>query len=490
MDFWQRYRAIDARDPRFDGQFVTAVSSTGIYCRPSCPARTPKPDNVRFYRTSAAAHEAGYRACKRCLPEAVPGNPEWNLRSDVAARAMRLIADGEVDRTGVSGVSALLGYSTRHLNRILRQEVGAGALALARAQRAQTARALLTGSSLTFANVAFAAGFGSIRQFNETVQQVFELTPGQMRGASNKGGTAEDGGTRPGGGMVRLSLGLPVRLPYDDGIFAFLATHAIEGMELGSVTSYERLLLLPTGPAWFRASPVEDHGGGRAVLPVTVAVSGLADLPAFLARIRRLFDLDADPSAIDAVLRRDPVLGELATTSPGLRLPGSLDPHEALLRAIVGEEGARAERTEALRELVAAGPVLTVPGTTLTRTFPTARQLADHEEFLLPGPPGRSEALRAVAARLADGSLEVGIGSDPSTLRSDLLALGAVSPWTADYVTLRVLGHPDVDLSTVGGGSGDADVGAVRPWRSYASLHLWRVTARTASRETSGGAPA
>ncbi|KNC20497.1 hypothetical protein AC792_00300, partial [Arthrobacter sp. RIT-PI-e] len=228
MDFWQQYRAIDARDVRFDGQFVTAVSTTGIYCRPSCPARTPRPAHVRFYPTSAAAHEAGYRACKRCLPEAVPGNPRWNLRSDVSARAMRLIAEGEVDRTGVPGLAARLGYSTRQLNRVLREELGAGALALARAQRAQTARTLLTGSDLSTADVAFAAGFGSIRQFNDTLRQIFDLTPRQLRQSAGRAPAPPSAAGEP----VTLTLTLPARLPYDDGIFRFLADRA--GAALGS----------------------------------------------------------------------------------------------------------------------------------------------------------------------------------------------------------------------------------------------------------------
>jgi AraC family transcriptional regulator of adaptative response / DNA-3-methyladenine glycosylase II len=508
MDFWEHYRAIGARDTRFDGQFVTAVSSTGIYCRPSCPARTPKPDNVRFYRTSAAAHEAGYRACKRCLPEAVPGNPEWNLRGDVAARAMRLVADGEVDRTGVSGLAARLGYSPRHLNRILHQEAGAGALALARAQRAQTARTLLAGSSLTFADVAFAAGFGSIRQFNDTVQQVFQLTPGQVRTASRRSDRAVDV-ARPDGGMIHLVLNLPVRLPYDGGIFRFLAASAVEGVELATDRSYERLLLLPSGPAWFRARPVEDRGGGRGVLPVTVAVSGLGDLPVLLARIRRLFDLDADPSAIDAVLRRDPFLGRLARAAPGLRLPGSLDPHETLLRAIAGQQVTLPVATEALGRLAASGPAFDLPGSALTRVFPSAEHLAAAPEPLLTGPGYRSEALRTVAARLADGSLDVGVGSDPVTLRDTLLSMDGVGSRTADYVLMRVLGRPDVHLRTdaavLAGWSRVADcdppsastppasppslersMDAVRPWRSYATLHLWRAAAPATSHAPAG----
>ncbi|RJT80720.1 DNA-3-methyladenine glycosylase 2 family protein [Arthrobacter cheniae] len=504
MDFWQQYRAIDARDVRFDGQFVTAVSSTGIYCRPSCPARTPKPANVTFYRTSAAAHDAGYRACKRCLPEAVPGDPAWNLRSDAAARAMRLIADGEVDRTGVGGLASRLGYSPRHLNRILREELGAGALALARAHRAQTARTLLTASPLRFADVAFAAGFGSIRQFNDTVQQVFDLTPSQLRHASrqvSQGRQDADTDGTPRGGPVRLSLFLPVRLPYDNGIFRFLAARAVAGVERGDESTYERLLRLPAGSAWFGASSVERRGTGQAALPVTVSVAGLGDLPALLSRIRRLFDLDADPVAIDAVLARSPSFADLTASVPGLRLPGSLDPHETLIRAIAGHQDPVATATTSFGRLAASGPPVDVPGTSLTRTFPSAQDLADAPEPLMPGPRRRNDALRAAAAKLASGDLPLGVGSDPAALRADLLDLDGVDPWIADYVAMRVLGHPDIHLSSDAAVlSGWSEVGrqgtgldeamdAVRPWRSYATAHLWRAADGIDRAEARAGSP-
>ncbi|WP_052274510.1 AlkA N-terminal domain-containing protein [Arthrobacter sp. L77] len=494
MDFWQQYRAIDARDARFDGQFITAVSSTGIYCRPSCPARTPKPANVTFFRTSAAAHEAGYRACKRCLPEAVPGDPEWHLRSDAAARAMRLIADGEVDRAGVPGLAARLGYSPRQLNRILREELGAGALALARAHRAQTARTLLTATTLRFADIAFAAGFGSIRQFNDTVQQVFDLTPGRLREASRQRTGTDGSPTAEPGGPLRLSLSLPARPPYDNAIFRFLAARAVAGVEIGTTTSYERLLRLPAGPAWFRAEAVEPQGDGRAALPVTVSVAGLADLQPLLSRIRRLFDLDADPVAVDSALSRDAGFAALVADAPGLRLPGSLDPHETLIRAIAGQQGTVAAATMALGRLAAAGPAVHVPGTGLDRFFPSAEDLATAPGTLLRGPRRRDAALRAAAGKLASGSFAIGIGSDPAELRGDLLQLDGVGPWTADYVVMRVLGHPDIHLpgdAAVRAGwarlsrdptiasavSLDAAMAGVRPWRSYATLHLWRTAA-------------
>ena len=228
MDFWQRYRAIDARDTRFDGQFYTAVRTTGIYCRPSCPARTPKAANVTFYETSAAAHEAGYRACKRCLPEAVPGTPAWNVRSDLAGRAMRLINDGVINRDGVEGLAARLGYSSRQLNRILSHELGAGPLSLARASRAQTARTLLVSTSMKLADVAFAAGFSSVRQFNETIGR------GLRHDAHRAAGHGPAPPRRPPPAATALTLNLPYREPFDPGVFDFLAVRAIPGIEEGT----------------------------------------------------------------------------------------------------------------------------------------------------------------------------------------------------------------------------------------------------------------
>ncbi|MBE1874447.1 DNA-3-methyladenine glycosylase 2 family protein [Myceligenerans pegani] len=302
--FAERYRAIAARDARFDGQFFTAVRTTGIYCRPSCPARTPKPSNVTFYLTSAAAHDAGFRACKRCLPEATPGTPEWNLRRDLAGRAMRLIADGVVDRDGVEGLAVRLGYSVRQINRLLVAELGAGPLALARAQRAQTARALLTGTDLKLADVAFAAGFGSIRQFNDTIAEIFAATPSEIRarGRGARGGDGAVGGLPRGRAIARtttretpdhteeyardrvedhgaerqsLRLSLPVRLPFDArGVLEFLAARAVDGVEsadlAGPALRYARTVALPHGPGAFEVRYQEpDHGTGPAatVLP-------------------------------------------------------------------------------------------------------------------------------------------------------------------------------------------------------------------------------
>ncbi|MHA7277974.1 DNA-3-methyladenine glycosylase 2 family protein [Arthrobacter sp. HLT1-21] len=499
MDFWQQYRAIDSRDARFDGQFVTAVATTKIYCRPSCPARTPKPANVTFYQTSAAAHQAGYRACKRCLPEAVPGTPDWNLRSDAAARAMRLISDGEVDRTGVTGLAARLGYSSRQLNRILLQELGAGPLALARATRAQTARSLLTATGMRFADIAFAAGFSSVRQFNDTVQEVFALTPSDLRAratipSSHNAGDTGDAGTEPG---TTLSLLLPLRAPYDPGIFDFLRLRAVEGVEYATTETYERLLQLPDGQAWFSAR-LATASSGVPALAVKVMVEKLPDLPVLLSRIRRLFDLDADPLAVDAVLGADPLLASRVQLIPGIRLPGAIDPHEILLRALIGQQiTVKAARTALHRLAVLGSPSTLAPAGTpsghhVHRLFPTAAQVADGGAGLLRGPARRVDSVLRVSAALADGSLQFGVQDDLADLERKLLPFPGIGPWTVSYVAMRVLGATDIHLdndaavrngwAALAGPSLITDprrVSAIMerfsPWRSYATMHLWRL---------------
>ena len=484
MDFWQRYRAIDARDPRFDGQFFTAVRSTGIYCRPSCPARTPKASNVTFYETSAAAHEAGYRACKRCLPEAVPGTPAWNVRQDIAGRAMRLINDGVINRDGVGGLAARLGYSPRQLNRILGQELGAGPLSLARAARAQTARTLLVSTTMKLADVAFAAGFSSVRQFNETIAEVFDMTPTALRKTVRHPGS---------GGTTTLVLGLPYRPPFDPGIFSFLAVRAIPGIEEGTSTSYARTLRLPHGDARFRVE-YDDGARGRP-LTLTVGAVDLRDLPVLLSRVRRLFDLDADPEAIDGTLAADPRLAASVREAPGMRLPGALDPQELLVRAMVGQQITVAAARTALTHLSAAGSPAGAPGDRLDRLFPTAAEIAA-AGHLLRGPRRRTESLLHAANAMAGGSLEFGYGDDLPGLTAALLPLPGVGPWTVGYVAMRVLGAPDIFLANDaavrngiraldnGGSALSPDFRETSPWRSYATMHLWRAAARPAATTT------
>jgi AraC family transcriptional regulator of adaptative response / DNA-3-methyladenine glycosylase II len=481
------YRAVKSRDRRFDGVFYTAVRTTGIYCRPSCPARTPAFHNVTFHPTAAAAQAAGYRACKRCLPDATPGSPDWDVAADVAGRAMRLIADGVVDREGVDGLARRIGYTTRHLSRILTQELGAGPLALARAKRAQTARVLLETSDLGAADVAFAAGFASVRQFNDTIREVYAATPTSLRGGRGSGG---QGGT--------LQLRLAVRTPFAGRpLLEFLATRAVPGVEAATESTYTRTMRLPHGTGTVELE-LTDHPdeGGTAFVPATFRLSDLRDLSSAVERARRLVDADCDPVAISDAFAGDPVLGRLVRELPGLRVPGHVDGDELAVRAVLGQQvTVAAARTAAGRLTEQYGVPLGEPQGELTHVFPTAERLAELDPETLPMPRSRGRALVAMCRALADGDLRLDRGADRDDVRRDLLAIPGVGPWTADYIALRALGHPDVFLPTdigirdalrrLGRDPADADELAERwrPWRSYAQLHLWQTLSQTSTRK-------
>jgi len=482
---------VSSRDQRFDGQFITGVHSTGIYCRPSCPAATPKPANVSFYLTAAAAHEAGLRACKRCLPDAVPGSPAWNIRDDLAARAMRLIADGAVERDGVPGLAGQLGYTPRHLTRVLVSELGAGPLALARAHRAQTARVLLINTALSMTDVAFAAGFGSVRQFNETISAVYERTPSALRQSTSRAPDPHDGTDAHG---TTITLQLPARAPFDGrGLLRFLGVRAIGGVETATDHSYTRTVRLPHGPATVELS----LAGTDAAPVVTCAahLSNLADLAPLVGRVRRLLDLDADSAAIDIALGGDPYLESRVRLTPGIRVPGTLDPEETLFRALIGQQvSVAAARTALTRLTLALGDTLAAPDGGATedraawRLFPTSARIAADGREVLRGPAARIDAIVRVAQELEHGDLVLSYGDTRTELEAKLTALPGIGPWTAGYVALRVLGSPDIlltsDLAIRQGASrlglpGEHRALAERgrewaPWRSYAGMHLWR----------------
>ena len=480
LDHETCYRAVSSRDPRFDGWFVTAVTTTGIYCRPSCPATTPKRRNVTFHPTAAAAQQAGFRACRRCRPDASPGSPEWNVRSDTVGRAMRMIADGAVDRDGVSGLAARLGYSDRQLHRLLLAEVGAGAQSLARAQRAHTARVLIETTAMPFAEVAFAAGFASIRQFNDTVRAVFATTPRELRSAAARRKGAEP--PSPG----HLSLRLPVRPPFDGaGLMRLLGTKAVPGVEEVDATTYRRAMLLPHGEA-----TVALHDGGDHVR-CELSLADPRDVVPAVARVRRLLDLDADSAAVDEVLAADPLLAPLVAAWPGVRVPGAVDGAEMAVRAVIGQQVSVAgARTVAARLSAAYGkPVTRTDGSAVTHHFPTAEAIAAVDPQSLPMPRSRGRTLVALCTALAEGRIDLDAGADRDTTTADLLSLPGIGPWTADYVRLRALGDPDVLLTTdLGvrrglerlGAPGDPRSAATRgetwaPWRSYALMHLWHL---------------
>jgi AraC family transcriptional regulator of adaptative response / DNA-3-methyladenine glycosylase II len=466
------YRAVASRDARFDGWFFTAVRTTGIYCRPSCPARTPLARNVAFFTTAAAAQGAGFRACRRCRPDAVAGSPEWDVRADVVARAMRLIADGEVERSGVPGLAARLGYSDRQLHRLLVAELGVGPLALARTQRAQTARLLIETTDLSMADVAFAAGFASIRQFNDTLREVFATTPTALRRTS----PGSDGGA-PGW----LTLRLAARAPYEAAeVLLFLGAHAVPGLEEWDGTTFSRVLDLPHGPAVVQLSPAPDGG---AAVTARLRLAELRDLGPAVTRCRRMLDLDADPAAVDDVLGTDPALGPLVGTAPGRRVPASPDADELAVRAVLGQQVSVAgARTLTARVLTAAGTPLAEPVGTLTHAFPRAAALADADLSAVGLTGARRRTVHALSAALASGSIALDPGADRDEAGRALLAVPGIGPWTAALVGLRGLADPDVWLpgdlavrkSLAALGSTDADaVTRWRPWRSYAVLHLW-----------------
>jgi len=470
--FAERYRAMQAKDARFDGQFITGVHSTGIYCRPSCPAMTPLARNVSFYRTAAAAHQAGLRACKRCQPDAVPGSPDWNLTDELASRAMRLIEDGVVEREGVPGLASRLGYTPRHLTRVLTAELGAGPLALARAHRAHSARTLLASTDLPIADVAFAAGFSSIRQFNDTILSVYECTPGQLRSLARRG----PGRQTPADGSTHLTLRLPARAPFDGpGLMQFFADHAITGLEAGDDVSFRRSVRLPGGVA-----ELEVTLDGDAGVTCAATLSSISDVSTLVARVRRLFDLDADSVAIDHALAQDADLAPLIARVPGIRIPGSLDPEEALFRTLVGQQisvpAARTVLGTITRELGTDG------------LFPTATQFVERGREVLRGPASRIETIMGVAEALASGDLVLDVGMPSDEFMAKLTALPGIGPWTAGYLAMRVLGNPDILLSTdlviLQSAAAMGMPGTMKtlsayssrwaPWRSYAGMHLWR----------------
>jgi AraC family transcriptional regulator of adaptative response / DNA-3-methyladenine glycosylase II len=469
------WQAVEAGDPRFDGWVFVGVTSTGIYCRPSCPARTPKRENVRFLPTAAAAQGAGFRACKRCRPDATPGSPEWDLRADLTGRAMRLIADGVVDREGVVGLAGRLGYSERHLHRQLVAVVGAGPLALARAQRAQTARILLETTALPMTDVAFAAGFQSVRQFNATVQEVFAMSPTGLR-------TRVRRRDRPDASRA-VTLRLPYRAPLEaERLVAFLGLRAVPGVEevVGGV--YRRALRLPHGAGTVELTPADGHVQARYRL------DDLRDLATAVQRSRALLDLDSDPHAVVEALGDDALLGPLVRSAPGLRVPGHVDAHELALRAVLGQQvSVVGAATLAGRLVVARGEKLERPLGGVTHLFPSVDALADLDPADFAMPVSRRNALLGLAAALAGGELVLDAGVEREDARERLEALPGIGPWTAAYVAMRALRDPDAFLPTdlgvrhaleaLGEDGRPASAArlaeAWRPYRAYAVQHLW-----------------
>jgi AraC family transcriptional regulator of adaptative response / DNA-3-methyladenine glycosylase II len=468
-------RAVQSKDARFDGWFYIAVVTTGIYCRPSCPVVPPKVDNMRFYPSAAAAQQAGFRACKRCRPDASPGSPQWNVRADLVARAMRLIADGVVDREGVPGLAARLGYSIRQIQRQLLAELGAGPLALARAQRAQTARLLIETSSLPMSDVAFAAGFASVRVFNDTVREVFALAPTELRARAARRNPPTTSGS--------LLLRLPFRAPLcPDNLFGHLAATAVPGVEEWREGSYRRTLRLPHGYGVANLRPMPDH------IECRLALTDLRDLSTGIARCRWLLDLDADPVAADDLLRSDLMLAPLVEKNPGRRVPRTVDAAELAIRAVLGQQvSIKAAQTHAARLVAAYGEPVADSRGSLTHLFPTTEALASLDPAALALPQARRTTLTTLVGALASGEIDLGPASDWHQARAALAGLPGFGPWTIETIAMRALGDPDAFVpSDLGIRRAARDVGlpstavglirhaaAWRPWRAYAVQYLW-----------------
>lgn len=472
-DFDLYYRAVCSRDARFDGLFFTAVTSTGIYCRSICPARTPQAKNVRFYSCAMAAAAAGFRACPRCHPEASPGSPGWNIRADLVARALRLIDDGLVDAEGVAGLAQRLAVSERHLHREMMAQIGTGPLALARNRRVQTAKLLIDQTQLSLTAIAIAAGFASIRQFNETMREVFHCTPSELRRHARYKATADG----------RLTLRLSYRPPFDiEGIFAYLGQRAIPGVEEVIGQRYRRTIAFPHSKGLLEVEPVAK----KHVLAIHLTLNNLSDLSQIVQRCRNLLDLDADPAAINATLSEDPFMAQLVARRPGLRVPGTINGFEHAVRMIFTQQDSLAQaRTLAGQLAEACGDPLPEPQGTLTHFFPTPKQILQADLAALEFP--HATTLKALAQAVMQENITLDPGADREQTAAQLLKLPGVGPWAAACIAIHALGDPDAFPASDQGlqqaferwgvGTDPDDImqraEAWRPWRAYAAHHLW-----------------
>lgn len=474
LDFDACYEAIKSRDARFDGRFFTAVSSTGIYCRPICPARTPARNRVRFFPFAAAAEEAGFRPCRRCRPDRSPDSPDWDWRGDLVGRALRLISEGAADSDGIPGVADRLAVSERHLRRLFVSELGAAPGTVARTHRTQLARRLIEESTLALSDVAMAAGFSSIRRFNSTIQETFGHTPSALRKAAKPSAT-------PG-----CTLRLPYRAPLASAdLFAYLAGRATPGVESVDGTTYRRTVNI-AGTRGVVEITLEDSGELR----LNAQLDPINALPAVVRRSRHLLDLDADPTAISAHLGHDPKLRQVVGRMPGLRVPGCFDGFELAVRAILGQQvSVKAATTLAGRLAAMFGDSLPQPDGALTHYFPSPDALADAPVVAIGLPARRAATVARLAHAVASGDIVLDGTADLEETKAKLLALPGFGPWTVSYIAMRALRDPDSFLPSDLGikhafthlGIDPADKRDERwkPWRSYATLYLWASLATT-----------
>lgn len=465
LDHGQCYEALRSRDARFDGRFWVGVRTTGVYCRPVCPSRTPLARNVDFFAHPAAAEDAGLRPCRRCRPDAVPGSSGWKGGAGTVDRALRLIDEGALDDGDVAALAARLAVGERHLRRLFAEHLGTTPDAVARSRRAHLARRLLVDTDLRVADIAFAAGFGSVRQCNDVLKATFRATPTELRAdvARGAGRPAETGS-----GLLTLRLG--VRPPFDGGtLLAWFAARAVKGLEVVDDSTYRRRVA------------VGDRTGAVSLRPVEDAVVLGVDLPpdthlgALVGGARRLFDLAADPDAVDGHLGTDPFLAPLVARHPGIRVPGAWSGFEAGVRAVVGQQISVAAARTVLGRIVAAHGA--------EGAFPGAEELVDAPLEQLGIIGQRATTIRLLADRVLAGEVVLDGSVPHDDLVRSLVALRGIGPWSAEYVALR-LGEPDAFpagdlhlrrlLDATDDRQAIARAEPWRPWRAYAAMHLWQ----------------
>jgi AraC family transcriptional regulator of adaptative response / DNA-3-methyladenine glycosylase II len=487
LDRERCYAALRSRDARFDGRFFVGVRTTGVFCRPVCPARTPKLANVRFFACAAAAQAEGFRPCKRCRPETSPGTPAWLGSSATVSRALRLIAEGGLDEAPVDAFAARLGVGDRQLRRLFARHLGASPAEIARARRVHFARRLIDETALPMTEVAHSAGFRSIRDFNFAVRATFGRSPRELRR-----GRAPRVADRGRHGARDLAVRLPYRAPLDfAGLLDFLRLRAIPGVEQVGADRYRRTIAQDgaAGAIEVRAVPGEDELEMRVRLPAYGGLIGIVE------RARRIFDLGADPLQIAGALRRDPRLAPLLRRAPGLRVPGAWDGFELAVRAVLGQQvSVQGATTLAGRLVERFGRPVEGLGEGLTRVFPSAEALAEADLARIGIPGARAETLRALARAVAGGGLRLHAAQGLDEAVARLVAIPGIGPWTAHYVAMRALGEPDAfpagDLGlrralARGGPLPSAReveriAEAWRPWRAYAAVALWTVPQRPA----------
>ncbi|WP_437303945.1 AlkA N-terminal domain-containing protein [Sorangium sp. So ce388] len=498
------YRALETRDHRFDGRFFTGVRSTGIYCRPVCPARTPRRERCVFFPSAAAAQEAGYRPCLRCRPEASPGTPAWLGTSAVVSRALRLIAEGALDDADAPALAARLGVGERHLRRLFLRHIGAPPLAVAQTRRLLFAKKLLDETALSMTEVALSSGFSSVRRFNDAIRATYARTPRELRQAAAKRG---GGAARADAGAPDIALRLPFRPPLDWGALAgFLGARAIPGVESAGPGVYRRTVRAAGGHGVVEVRPVP----GEPYLLARLRLPGTEGLIHCAERLRRLFDLGADPDAIAAHLGADPRLAPWVAAMPGVRVPGAWDGFELAVRAILGQQVSVRAATQLAGRLVARhGEPLSLRGGLLPEdadgalsfVFPAPEVLAAADLTDLGLPRARAAAISSLAARVAGGEVALDASRGLEETVRALAGLPGIGEWTAHYIAMRALREPDAFPATdlglrraLGGISGAgllAMAEAWRPWRAYAAMLLWMADAqgaRPAEREVSSGA--